>query len=199
MAQGIILASGSQTRQAMLRNAGVPFSVEKAAVDEEALRESLAAEGVGPRDMADALAEMKSQRVSRKFPGAFVIGSDQILSLEGEIMTKADTREEAAEKLSALRGKRHSLFSAAVIHDDGEPVWRHVAEAKLMMRPFSDDYLSAYLDRNWPAVSGSVGAYHIEGEGLRLFSHVSGDHFTILGMPLLPVLSYLMTRGLIDG
>lgn len=195
----IVLASGSETRAAMLRAAGVPFRVAKAAVDEDALREALLAEGTSPRDLSDALAEMKALRVSARTPGAVVVGSDQILALGGEVFTKQPDREAARDALMKLRGQRHSLFSAAVICEDGKPVWRHVSEVKLMMRMFSEDYLDAYLDRNWPDVSGAVGCYHYEGEGVRLFTQVTGDYHTVLGMPLLPLLNYLTTRGLIAG
>lgn len=198
MASDIILASGSKTRAAMLESAGVPFRVVKAAVDEDALREALLAEEVTPRDLSDALAEMKALRVSARTPGV-VIGSDQILALGGEVFTKQPDREAARAALMRLRGQRHSLFSAAVICEDGKPVWRHVSEVKMMMRMFSEDYLDAYLDRNWPGVSGAVGCYHYEGEGVRLFTQVTGDYHCILGMPLLPLLNYLTTRGLIAG
>lgn len=199
MSQQIVLASGSATRAAMLESAGVPFRVMKAAVDEDALREALLAEEVSPRDLSDALAEMKAIRVSARTPGALVIGSDQILALGSEVFTKQPDRDAARAALMRLRGQRHSLFSAAVICEDGKPVWRHVSEVKLMMRMFSEDYLDAYLDRNWPGVSGAVGCYHYEGEGVRLFTQVTGDYHCILGMPLLPLLNYLTTRGAIAG
>ncbi|MGR3455342.1 Maf family protein [Pseudooceanicola sp.] len=199
MPQEIILASGSPARAAMLRDAGVPFRVAKAAVDEDALREALLAEGTTPRDLSDALAEMKALRVSAREPGALVVGSDQILSLGGEVFTKQPDRDAARAALMRLRGQRHSLFSAAVICEDGKPIWRHVSEVKLMMRMFSEEYLDSYLDRNWPGVSGAVGCYHYEGEGVRLFTQVTGDYHVILGMPLLPLVNYLTTRGLIPG
>ncbi|OWU85980.1 septum formation protein Maf [Oceanicola sp. 22II-s10i] len=199
MAQGIVLASGSATRAGMLRNAGVPFTAITPRVDEEALRASLAVEEVSPRDMSDALAEMKALRVSQRQPGDLVIGSDQILALDRTVFAKAETREDARDTLRQLSGLRHSLLSAAVICEDGRPVWRHVTEVKLQMRTLTDSYIDSYLDRNWPAVQGAVGAYHVEGEGIRLFSAITGDYFAILGMPLLPLLNYLITRGLIDG
>jgi len=199
MPQEIILASGSPARAAMLRDAGVPFRVAKAAVDEDALREALLAEGTTPRDLSDALAEMKALRVSAREPGALVVGSDQILSLGGEVFTKQPDRDAARAALMRLRGQRHSLFSAAVICEDGKPIWRHVSEVKLMMRMFSEEYLDSYLDRNWPGVSGAVGCYHYEGEGVRLFTQATGDYHVILGMPLLPLVNYLTTRGLIPG
>lgn len=199
MPQEIVLASGSPSRAAMLTAAGVPFRVAKAKVDEEALRDALLAEGTTPRDLSDALAEMKALRVSAREPGAVVIGSDQVLDFGGEALSKQPDREAARALLMRLRGQRHSLFSAAVICEDGKPVWRHVSEVKLMMRMVSDAYLDEYLDRNWPDVSGAVGCYHYEAEGARLFTQVTGDYHSILGMPLLPLLNYLTTRGLIPG
>ncbi|MDF1854950.1 Maf family protein [Pseudooceanicola sp.] len=199
MAQTVVLASGSATRAALLRQAGIDFQIRPAPIDEVALRQSLAAEGISPRDQSDALAEMKAQRVSMKHPDALVIGSDQILALGAQVFGKSDTREAARDTLTQLRGQRHSLFSAAVIYEAGQPIWRHVSEVKLQMRAISDAYLDAYLDRNWPEVAGSVGGYHIEAEGIRLFSTISGDYFAILGMPLLPLLAFLTTKGVIDG
>lgn len=199
MAQELILASGSEIRARMLRDAGVPFRTEVARVDEAALREALLAEDVSARDLSDALAEMKAQRVSARIPGAMVIGSDQILAFESGVLTKVDSLDDARDTLRRLRGQRHSLFSAAVICEDGRPTWRHVSEARMVMRSFSDAYLDAYLARNWPAVAGSVGCYHYEAEGIRLFAQATGEYHTILGMPLLPLLNFLTTRGLIEG
>jgi len=194
----IVLASGSETRAGMLRRAGVDFRVSIARVDEDALRASLQAEGVKPRDIADALAEMKALRVGRKEPGAVTIGADQILALGSEILTKPATRAEAEDQLRRLRGQTHILYSAAVAVENAEPVWRHIAEARMTMHRFSDDYLSAYLDRAWPEVGSSVGAYRIEEEGIRLFSAIHGDYFAILGMPLVQLLAWLGLRGIIE-
>lgn len=198
MSRDLVLASGSEIRAQMLRNANVPFRVRVARVDEDALKQSLEAEGTRPRDMADALAEMKAQRVAAKEPGAMVLGCDQVLDFGGRVFSKPETRDAAAGQLRQLRGQRHSLFSAAVIFDEGRPVWRHVAEVRMRMHDVSDSYLEGYLDRNWPAVGSSVGAYQVESEGIRLFSSVSGDYFSILGMPLIEVLSFLALRGLIE-
>lgn len=198
MPQPLILASGSSIRAQMLRQAGLEFEVIRPAVDEDVLRDAMLSEGASPRDLADALAEMKALRVSEKRPEALVIGCDQVLDLGGQVLTKPTTREDAAAQLRALRGKRHSLLSAVVICDAGKPIWRHIGQVRLMVRDFSDVWLEGYLDRNWPDIAESVGAYKLEKEGVRLFSRVEGDYFTVLGLPLLDLLSYLSLRGDID-
>ena len=195
----IILASGSDIRATLLRNAGVVFDVVPARVDEEALRDAMLAEDAGARDIADALAEMKAQKISAKRPEALVIGCDQVLNLQGQLLTKPDSPETARAQLMAMRGKRHELLSAAVICENGKPVWRHVGMVRLLMRQFSDAYLDDYIARNWDSIRHSVGAYKLEEEGVRLFSQVQGDYFTVLGLPLLELLSYLTLRGDLKG
>ena len=199
MQQRLILASGSEIRQQLLRNAGVPFDVVKPAVDEDAIRDSLLAEGASPRDIADALAEAKARKVSLKHPGALVIGCDQVLEHRGDILSKPDGMEQARAQLLRLRGDRHSLLSAAVLYQDGQPKWRHVGVVRLVMRDVSDSYLAAYLERNGPALCNSVGAYKLEEEGVRLFASVQGDYFCVLGLPLLELLSHLTLTGVLDG
>ena len=198
MAAHIILASGSETRASMLRNAGLVFDIERPRVDEEAAKAGLLAEQARPRDIADALAEMKARKVSARHPGAMVIGSDQVLDFQGQLLSKPDGPDHAIEQLSALRGQRHSLYSAAVIVQDGAPIWRHVGQGRLQMRDVSDAYLSAYVARNWEDIRHSVGAYQLEREGIRLFTAIDGDYFTVLGMPLLQVLNFLALRGDIE-
>ncbi len=193
----LILASASEARRRMLVAAGVQITLSPSRLDEDGLRQALAHDGASPRDMADALAEMKARKAADRHPGAVVLGSDQILEFEGAVLCKTETHHAARAQLTSLRGKTHTLWAAAVIYHRQQPIWRTMGEARLTMRNFSDAYLDAYLDRNWPDVAGSVGAYHIEGEGARLFSAISGDHFTILGLPIIPVLGYLSDRGFI--
>jgi septum formation protein len=195
MPQKLVLASGSGIRRQMLENAGVSFEVSLPRVDEDAVRQSLLAEGASARDIADALAELKARKVSTRMPGALVLGCDQVLSFDGQIMAKPTSREQAEQQLRQLRGAGHQLLSAAVICEDGQPIWRFVGTVRLQMRDFSNSYLTTYLDRNWPDISNSVGGYKLESEGVRLFNRVDGDYFTVLGMPLLELLSYLTLRG----
>jgi len=193
---GIILASGSASRRAMLEAAGVAFEVVRPQVDEEAAKQALKAEGVDARGLADALAELKALAVSRRFPGRTVIGSDSVMALaDGAMLDKPPTREAAAEQLKRMRGGSHRLVSAVVGARDGVAVWRHVDVAKLHVRPFSDAFLESYLDAEWPAISGCVGCFRIEGRGVQLFSRLEGSHFTILGMPLMPLLGWLREIG----
>lgn len=192
---GIVLASGSAARAGLLRQVGLAFSVDPARVDEAAIRAALEAEGAGPRDVADALAEFKARKVSERHPQALVIGCDQVLALGREILAKPPTRAAAADQLCRLRGRDHKLLSAVVLYRDGRPDWRFVGEARLTMKPLGDDAVERYLSRVWPGVADSVGGYKLEEEGARLFSRIEGDHFTILGLPLLELCSYLEARG----
>lgn len=195
----VILASGSTTRQRLLRAAGVTFSVEVAAVDEAGLIESLTAEKTPPRNVADFLAELKAAKVSARYPHAFVIGADQVLSVGAELFRKPGTMAGAREQLRRLRGKTHVLSSAVSVAREGSVVWRVVQEARLTMRDFSDDFLDAYLADTGEEILGSVGAYHVEGRGIQLFSRIDGDTFTILGLPLVPLLDFLRTHGMLKA
>lgn len=199
MAHDIILASGSQIRAQLLANAGVSHEVLPARVDEEAIKASLLAEGVSPRDIADALADAKARKVSGKRTDALVIGCDQVLAHEGGVVSKPDSPEDAGRQLRALRAKRHTLLSAAVIYHEAKPLWRHVGQVRLYMRDVSDSYLDSYVDRNWDSIRTSVGGYKLEEEGVRLFSRIEGDYFTILGLPLLELLNYLTLSGELEG
>lgn len=195
MLDPIILASGSQIRAQLLRNAGVLCDVIPARIDEDAIKQALTAEDAPPRDIADTLAEMKARKVAEKGEGGLVLGCDQVLSFKGQVLSKPQTPDAARAQLQSLRGETHQLLSAAVIYEDLKPVWRHVGVARLTMRDFSDAYLDDYLARNWDSIRWSVGGYKIEEEGIRLFRMVHGDTFTIQGLPLLDLLSYLTLRG----
>ncbi|WP_353858300.1 nucleoside triphosphate pyrophosphatase [Azospirillum formosense] len=193
----VVLASGSRTRAEMLERAGVRVTLAPAAVDEEEIKLAARAEGAPVEDVAEALAELKAQRVTRKHPGALVIGADQMLECEGRWFDKPADRDAARAQLQDLRGKTHRLVSCAVVIRDGERLWHHVDRARLSMRPFSDAFLESYLNAAGDDVLGSVGAYHLEGLGAQLFHRVDGDFFTILGLPLLPLLGFLRVHGVI--
>jgi len=178
----------------MLEAAGVPFIAQAAHIDEAAAKAALADRT--PRDLADALAELKALKVSTREPAALVLGSDSLAVLDdGTILDKPRDRAEAADHLARMSGKRHDLVSAAVIAEAGRPVWRHVDRAKMFVRSLSPAFIETYLDAEWPAISGCVGCYRIEGPGAQLFARIEGSQFTVLGMPLLPLLDYLRIRG----
>lgn len=191
----LILASSSSSRAALLTAAGVEFEALPARIDETAIKEALGAEGAPARDIASALAELKARRVGARRAGRLTLGADQVLVCDGRLFDKPADRADAADHLRALRGKTHQLLSAAVICEGETPVWRHVGQAKLTMRPFTDAFLDEYLEREGEAVLSTVGAYRLEGLGAQLFQRVDGDYFSILGLPLLEVLGFLRARG----
>ncbi|HEY0835416.1 MAG TPA: Maf family protein [Azospirillum sp.] len=193
----LILASGSKARAAMLEGAGVAVARDPADVDEDALKHSCRARGAGVEATAEALAEAKARHVACRHPGDFVLGADQMLDCGGVWFDKPGDRDGARAQLCDLRGRTHRLVSAAVIVRDGERLWQHTDDARLTMRPFSDAFLDRYLDACGEAVLHSVGAYHLEGFGAQLFDRVDGDFFTILGLPLLPVLGFLRDHGIL--
>ncbi len=195
MPKPVILASGSEIRATLLRNAGIAFEVIPAKVDEEAIRARLDAEGASPQDVADTLAEYKARRVSGRNPEALVLGCDQIAALKGDILSKPETPDEAKAQLMRLSGQTHKLLSAAVLYEAGEPIWRHVGVVRLTMHQLSESYVEDYVSRNWDSIRHAVGAYKLEEEGVRLFSRIEGDYFNVLGLPLTELLSYLITRG----
>ena len=193
----LILASSSQIRMHLLNAAAVPFTVSPARIDEETIRRALEAENARPRDIADTLAEMKARKVAERHPQDLVLGCDQVLDLKGKVLSKPDSPQMALDQLTQLRGQSHKLLSAVVLYHEAKPIWRFIGEARLTMRSVSDTYLSDYIERNWESIRHSVGAYKLEEEGSRLFSAVDGDYFTVLGLPLLPLLGYLGDRGFI--
>lgn len=197
MTTHIILASGSEIRAHLLRQAGIDFATEVPRLDEESIKAALLAEDAPPRDVADALAEAKARKISGKHPGKLVLGCDQVLEFEGTILSKPESAEGAVAQLKKMCGKRHMLLSAAVIYCDGEPVWRHVGQVRLVMRKCSDRYLEDYVARNWDSIRHAVGAYKLEEEGVRLFSSIDGSYFNVLGLPLMELISYLGLQGII--
>jgi septum formation protein len=198
VSQKIVLASASASRRAMLDAAGVPHEAVRPSVDEESAKASLRAEGHGARQLADALAELKALSLSRRLGGAIVIGCDSMLEFEdGTTLDKAVDRADATAQLRQLRGQTHKMISAAVACQNGVPVWRHVDVAKLRMRDVSDAFIETYLDAEGEAVLGCVGCYRLEGLGAQLFDRIDGSHFTILGLPLLPLLGWLRDREVI--
>ncbi len=196
----IILASGSTARRAMLEQAGVAFTIEPAEIDEAAVRNMLLQNdpAAQPATIAQALAQTKAETVSRRIGGALVIGSDQILNLESLIMTKPNDLDAVRATLQQLRGQTHQLHSAVSIAIDGVMVWSTVDTASLTMRRFSTEFLDRYLELEGESLLAAVGAFKLEGRGLQLFQKIEGDYFTILGMPLLPLLAELRLRGAIE-
>lgn len=195
--QPVILASQSPSRFALLKGAGLNVTRIPARVDEEAVRESLEAEGASARDMADLLAELKARNVSERERGAFVIGADQILECEGRLYAKPADRAAAARHLAEFSGKTHTLLTAACVARDGEVLWRTLQTPRLTMRPLSSAFIETYLDATGEAVLGSVGVYHLEGLGAQLFTRIEGDYFAILGLPLIPLLDFLRRHNIV--
>lgn len=195
----LVLASTSASRRALMENAGLEFSAVAANIDEREVEKPLIAAGMGPAGIALGLARAKALSVSAGIPGAFVVGCDQTMSLGERLYHKPADRAEALAHLASLSGRTHQLNSALAIARDGEIIYETVSHADMSMRQFSDDYIGRYLDRNGEKVLKSVGAYQLEGEGIRLFESIDGDYFTILGLPLMPLLGKLRELELIDG
>jgi len=191
----LLLASASPSRRQMLERAGLAFDIEPSGVDEDEITRSLVAERAAPQDIAEKLAEMKALRVSARHPDAMVVGGDSTLACNGRLFNKPPDLEAARRQLLALRGHTHELFSSVVVAKGGARLWHCSERARLTMRPFTDAFLDAYLARTGESVLSSVGAYQLENFGAHLFSRVDGDYFTILGLPLLPLLSFLAGHG----
>lgn len=195
MTRPLVLASTSAARRALLTGAGLAFEATAPEVDEAAVKARVQGEGGDPRRVAEVLAAAKAQAVSARRPGALVLGADQTLEFDGALFDKPRSLEEARARLKAMAGRVHLLHSAAAVALDGQVVWATAPTARLTLRAFSDAFLDAYLGRNPEAALRSVAGYELEGEGVQLFERVDGDYFTILGLPLLPLLDFLRGQG----
>ena len=194
-APALILASASPSRRRLLENAGLGFAIEPAAVDEGAVKDAMRAEGATAEEVALCLAELKAQRVSRRHPGALVIGADQMLDCEGRWLDKPTDMAEAGQHLRVLAGREHRLHTAVCVVAGGTRIWHLGETARLTMRRFDEAFLTAYLAANGERTLDSVGGYQLEGLGAQLFERIEGDYFTILGLPLLPLLGFLRGHG----
>ncbi|MCR6501472.1 Maf-like protein [Shinella sp. CPCC 101442] len=195
----LILASQSPFRRMLMENAGLSFTTEAARIDERAVETALAARNPSPQDVAETLAIEKAREVAGRHPGALVIGSDQTLSLDGRVFHKPADMVEAKSHLTSMAGRIHSLNCGIALVRDGETLWSDVSVAHLTMRPLSESFIDRHLSRVGDKVLASVGAYQLEGEGVQLFERIDGDYFTILGLPLLPLLAKLRDLGAIDA
>ncbi len=196
----LILASQSSARRAVLNAAGVAFEAMAPMVDEDSAKAALRTEGISPRDLADALAELKALKLSRRFPADLVLGCDQTLSLDdGMMFDKPETRDALREQLKALSGKTHNLWSAAVLAQGGTAIWRHIERCKMTIRPLSDAFIEEYVEAEGDVLLGCVGGSRIEGRGGQLFNRIVGGGFGSLGLPLLPLLDILRTHGVIPS
>lgn len=193
--QSVVLASASVTRCEMLRRAGVPITVAPALIDEDEIKKSLRADTATALQAAETLAELKATKISAQQGAALVIGADQILESEGRWFDKPADRAAAAAHLSALSDKRHTLATSVCVVRGGTRLWHYNEAAHLTMRPLSDDFIAGYLDAAGDDVLDTVGGYQLEGVGAQLFARIEGDFFTILGLPLLPVLDVLRSHG----
>ena len=198
MTSKLLLASQSASRARMLRDATVPFEVVRAPVDEDAAKAAFDAEGLSPRNLADALAELKAMSASLRNPADLVLGCDQTLELaDGSRIDKVETRQAATALLARMSGEPHKLYSAAVIVQAGQPIWRHIESVTLHVRPLSAAFIESYLDLDWEECRWCVGCYRVEGPGAQLFSRITGSLFAVQGLPLLPLLDYLRTRSIL--
>ena len=198
-AAALVLASASPVRAQLLRAAGIELIIDPAAIDEDEIKASMRQAGTTGAELAETLAELKAARTARRHPGAMVIGADQVLALGEELFDKPADLVAARRQLLALRGRTHELLSAVVAVRDGTRLWHHVGRASLTMRDFSDEFLDNYLASAGSVALGSVGAYQLEGLGAQLFRQIAGDYFTILGLPLLPLLDFLREHRMLPA
>jgi len=199
MTAPLILASSSPFRQMLMKNAGLHFQAVAADIDERAIEAPLERDGAGPDAVALVLAKAKAKEVSDRFAGSLVIGSDQTMSLGEQVFHKPKTMADAENHLYTLSGKTHRLNSAIALARNGDIIWEHVSHAELTMRKLSFDFIHRHLSRVGDKALSSVGAYQLEAEGIQLFSKIDGDYFTIVGLPMLPLLQQLRELGVIDG
>jgi septum formation protein len=199
MTSPLILASSSPFRRMLMENAGLRFDAIAAGIDERAIEAPLEAAGAGPDAIALVLAKAKAVAVSELHRGALVIGSDQTMSLGSRVFHKPRDMAEAESHLQALSGQTHRLNSAIVLARNGDILWEHLSHAELTMRDLDSNFIHRHIGRVGEKALLSVGAYQLEGEGVQLFSHIEGDYFTILGLPMLPLLAELRTLEAIDG
>jgi len=195
MRPSLILASSSTARATLLRNAGIVFEIYPPKIDEQMITESMISENLSRRDMADHLAEMKASKVASKFPDSFIIGSDQILEFQGQVISKPQSKAELFAQLQAFQNETHRLFTSAVIYYENRPIWRHISKVDVSFRFLPDTVLTAYIDQFWDHNRYSVGGYRLEAEGVQLIRRINGDYFSVLGLPLLEVLNFLSLRG----
>lgn len=198
-ARSLVLASASRTRRSLLQNAGLEVVTDAAEIDEGAVKDEMRRHGAAVEAVALELATRKAQAVATRHPDALVIGADQMLDAGGSWFDKPTDRAAAARQLAALAGRTHRLVSATVVIEGGREIWRTADSATLHMRPLGPAFIERYLDQVGPAALGSVGAYQLEGRGAQLFTRIEGDYFTILGLPLLPLLAFLRQHGIIDA
>ncbi len=191
----LILASQSHARKMLLANAGIFFEAAPADIDERAIQQKSGL--LQPGEIAALLAQEKARLISARMPDRYVVGADQTLALETQLFSKPAGRVQAAEQLQALAGNTHELHSGVAVARGGTVLFSDVAVARMTMRPLSGDEIRTYLDAAGEAVTTSVGAYQLEGLGVHLFERIEGDHFTILGLPLLPLLAFLRGQGLL--
>jgi len=197
MTIGIILASKSQIRSELLLKAGLKFTAVKANIDEKEVKSSYINEGYSARDLADVLAAMKAEKLSCDYLDKLVIGCDQIMECNGQILSKANSPSDLADQLKFLRNKSHTLYSACVVYFANKAEWRFIGSATITMRNLSDEYINKYVDDNWNSVKYCVGGYKIEDRGISFLSKINGDYFSILGLPIVQLLDHLVNRGVL--
>ena len=198
MTCGIVLASRSPIRSLLLEKAGIEFSTVDPAIDEKEVKLSYTSNNYPARDISDVLADMKARKISNRFPDGIVIGCDQILDFNSKILSKAKDQDELIHQLKQLQGNKHKLHSACVVYNAQKPEWRFIGSVGMTMRNLSDRYISKYVQDNWDDIKHSVGGYQMENSGISLFSKIDGDYFSVLGLPIIQLIDYLLNRGVIE-